>query len=327
MTRLPVKNILVLGGTGFVGASLCERLVARSGGAGGRITVPSRQPQRAQWLRPLPTLELPKADLGDDRELARLVAGHDAVVNLVAILHGSEKKFRAVHVDLPRRLALACATQGVRRLIHVSALGVSTDAPSAYLRSKAAGEAELHASGLDLTLLRPSVMFGAHDRFINLFASLQRFAPLVPLGGADAKLQPVWVEDVASAIVRCIDSPATVGQTIECAGPTIYTLRELVKMAGEWSGHERPVLELPGALARLQAWVMELLPGQPLLSRDNLLSLQVPNVASGGLPGLDSLGIAATDLRSVMPAVLAAKNGPSRLDRLRGPIGESGRRG
>ena len=327
MTRLPIKNILVLGGTGFVGSRLCEQLVARSGGAGGRITVPSRRPQRAQSLRPLPTLELPQADLGDDAVLAKLVAGCDAVVNLVAILHGDDQQFHDMHVDLPRRLASVCAAQDVRRLIHVSALGVSPDAPSAYLRSKAQGEAEVRASGLDWTLLRPSVMFGENDRFINLFATLQRLTPVVPLGGAEATMQPVWVEDVAAAIVRSIDSPATVKQTFECAGPAIFTLRQLVEMAGEWSGHQRPVLALPDALARIQAWVMEHLPGQPLLSRDNLLSLRVPNIAIGNLPGLDALGIVATDIRSVMPAALAASIGPSRLDRLRGPIGESGRRG
>ncbi len=186
--------------------------------------MPSRRPQRATWLRPLPTLVLPQADLSDDLELAGLVAGHDAVVNLVAILHGSDQQFHAVHVDLPRRLAAACSAQGVRRLIHVSALGVAADAPSAYLRSKAEGEAVLQASDLELTLLRPSVMFGEADRFINLFASLQRFAPLLPLGGADAQMQPVWVEDVVSAIVHCIDSPATIGRTIECAGPAVFTL-------------------------------------------------------------------------------------------------------
>ncbi len=327
MKYLPLKNILVLGGSGFVGASLCEKLVERSGGAGGRITVPSRRPQRAQWLRPLPTLELRQADLRDDQVLARLVAGHDAVINLVAILHGDERQFQAVHVDLPRRLAAACTAQGVRRMIHVSALGVAADAPSAYLRSKAQGEAVLRASGLDLTLLRPSVMFGERDRFINLFASMQAIAPLVPLAGADARMQPVWVDDVATAIVRCVDSPSTIGQTIECAGPAVFTLGELVRLAGQWAGHERAVVKIPDGLGRMQAWVMEHLPGEPLLSRDNLLSLQVPNVAGGELPGLASLDIPATDIHSVMPGVLAARSGPSRLDILRAPGGGYSRRG
>ncbi len=327
MKRLPLKRILVLGGTGFVGSSLCPQLIDRSGGAGGRITVPSRRPQRAGHLRPLPTLELPQADLGDDAVLARLVAGHDAVINLVAILHGSEKQFAAVHVDLPRRLAAACVRQGVTRLIHVSALGVSSDAPSAYLRSKAAGEEVLRSANLDLTLLRPSVMFGQDDSFINLFSSMQRVAPFVPLAGSQAKMQPVWVEDVASAIVTCLDSPDTVGQTIECAGPAVFTLAELVRMAGTWSDNERAILPLPDGLGRLQAMLMELLPGTPLLSRDNLLSLQVPNVASGSLPGLSSLGISATDIHAVMPDLLSAHGRAHRFNLLRAPMREHGRRG
>ncbi|WP_418318410.1 complex I NDUFA9 subunit family protein [Piscinibacter sakaiensis] len=327
MKPLAVDRILILGGSGFVGNSLCARLVDRNGGGGGRITVPSRRPQRAKHLMPLPTVQLRQADLGDERQLRALVAGHDAVINLVAILHGNERQFEAVHVDLPRRLAAACTAEGVRRVIHVSALGVSDDAPSAYLRSKAKGEEVLRSAGLQLTLLRPSVMFGANDRFINLFASMQRFAPVVPLAGHDARMQPVWVEDIASALVACLDQPGTSGQTIECAGPTVFTLGELVAMAGRWAGHQRPVLPLPDSLGRMQAWVMEHLPGTPLLSRDNLLSLQVPNIATGTLPGLESLGIVATDIRSVMPDVLSGRHGPARLDGLRAPAREYGRRG
>lgn len=313
------QRILVLGGTGFVGANVCEKLVERSGGSAGRITVPSRRPQRALHLRPLPTLELPAADLYDDKSLAALLAGHDAVINLVAILHGSEAQFQTVHVDLPRRLAAACRAQGVRRLIHVSALGAATSAPSAYLRSKAAAEAALKAANLDLTLLRPSVIFGEQDRFINVFASLQAIAPVMPLAGHGARFQPVWVDDVAAAIVACLDRPTTIGQTLECAGPAVFTLAELVTLAGRWAGHERPVLPLPDALGRLQATLLGLLPGEPLMSRDNLLSMQVPNVATGTLPGLSSLGIVATDIRSVMPDWLAHRGGPARLNLLRAP--------
>jgi NADH dehydrogenase len=314
-----INRILVLGGTGFVGASLCEKLVERSNGASGRITVPSRHPQRALDLRPLPTLELPFADLYDDRQLARLVAGHDAVINLVGILHGSEARFQTVHTELPRRVAAACVAQGVRRVVHVSALGAAANAPSAYLRSKAGGEAALQAADLDLSLLRPSVIFGERDSFINLFASLQRVAPFVPLAGRDARFQPVWVDDVTSAIVACLDRPSTIGQTLECAGPAVFTLGELVELAGTWSGHERWVFGLPDGLGRLQAALMEWLPGEPLMSRDNLLSMQVPNVAGGVLPGLASLGIQATDIRSVMPDWLGQLGGPARLNALRSP--------
>jgi NADH dehydrogenase len=223
----------------------------------------------------------------------------------VAILHGSDAAFEKVHVALPRRIAQACRVAGVRRVVHVSALGVGDDGPSLYLRSKAQGEAVLRSAGLDLTILRPSVMFGAEDRFMNLFARLQKFAPFVPLANARAQFQPVWVQDVASAIVACLDNPATAGKVFECAGPEVFTLGELVKLAGRWAGHERPVMPLPAPVGRLQAALMELLPGEPLMSRDNLDSMRLPNISSGRLPSLYDLGIHATPLGSVAPRYLS----------------------
>lgn len=315
-----MSHVLVLGGSGFLGASVCERLVERERG-GGRITVPTRRPGRARHVLPLPTVQLVAADVHDDATLARLLPGCDAVVNLVATLHGSEATFQHVHVDLPRRLAKACHAAGVRRLVHVSALGAGEHAPSRYLRSKAAGEAVLRRAGLDLTLLRPSVMYGERDRFLNLFAQLQAFLPLLPLAGADARFQPVWVEDVAEAVVRCLADPGTIDQTIECTGPKQYSLRELVRFAGRCAGHRRPVIGLPGALATLQALVFEALPGAPLVSRDNLASMRVPNVASGQLPGLARLGIAAADMESVAPTWFDPRQGAARLDLWRARAG------
>jgi len=313
-----IDDILVLGGTGFVGRSVCEKLVERSGGAGGSIVVPTRHIAHARDLQMLPTLQPVQADVHDDAQLAQLVAGRDAVINLVAVLQGDERRFRHVHVDLPTRLARACQAAGVKRLVHVSALGVGANAPSHYLRSKAAGEAALAAAGLELTVLRPSVIFGAHDKLLNMFAALQGLAPFVPLAGADSRYQPVWVDDVAAAIVRCLDDPATIGQTYECTGPDVYTLRELVRAAGRWAGHERPVFGLPGGLAQLQARVMEMLPGEPLMSRDNLASMQVPNIATGTLPGLDALGIRATALSAIAPMYHGHGRGPARMGAWRG---------
>ncbi|MBL0093650.1 MAG: complex I NDUFA9 subunit family protein [Piscinibacter sp.] len=309
-----MDDILVLGGTGFVGRSVCEKLVERSGGAGGSIVVPTRHIAHARDLQMLPTLQPVQADVHDDAQLAQMVAGRDAVINLVAVLQGDERRFRHVHVDLPTRLARACQAAGVKRLVHVSALGVGANAPSHYLRSKAAGEAALAAAGLELTVLRPSVIFGAHDKLLNMFAALQGLAPFVPLAGADSRYQPVWVDDVAAAIVRCLDDPATIGKTYECTGPDVYTLRELVQAAGRWAGHERPVFGLPGGLAQLQARVMEMLPGEPLMSRDNLASMRVPNIATGTLPGLDALGIRATALSAIAPMYLGHGQGPARMD-------------
>ncbi len=304
-------NILILGGSGFVGRALCEQLTRRLGSEA-RITVPTRRLRNAQAVQSLPGVTALQADVFD--ALPRLVAGQDVVVNLIAILQGSAAAFEHAHVELPRRLVAS----GARRVIHVSALGVSEHAPSAYLRSKAAGEAVLHVAeqshGLDLTVLRPSLVFGPEDRSVNLFARLQAVFPLMPLGGASAQMQPVWVQDLARALVEAILRRDTIGKTFEIAGPRVLSLGELVRLAGQVSGHPRPVLPLPRPLAWLQALAMECLPGVPLLSRDNLASLSVPNVAGGALPGLAALGIEASSLEAVLPGYLAAGQGEARLD-------------
>jgi NADH dehydrogenase len=320
-----MKKILILGGTGFVGRALCQRLIDHFGAAGPRLTVPTRRLAHGREILLLPTVDLIDADIHDDAALAPLVAGSDVVVNLVAILHGSAAAFERVHVTLPQRLVAACRAAGVARLVHVSALGADANGPSNYLRSKGRGEALLLASGLDVTVLRPSVIFGAEDRFLNLFAQMQRFLPVVPLAGADARFQPVWVGDVAAALLACIDHPqggrkpaADAGLTLECAGPDVFTLAELVNLAGRWSGHPRPVVPLPGALARLQAGLMELAPGEPLMSRDNLDSMKVANIASGTLPGLQALGITPTPLAAIGPGYLSPNGiGCERFDALR----------
>jgi len=312
-----MNNILVLGGTGFVGRSVCEKLVERTGGADGRIVVPTRHLNRTGDLLALPTVETELCDVHDDAQLARLVRQRDVVINLVGILHGSEAEFQRVHVDLPARLARLCTEAGVRRIVHVSALGASEDAPSRYLRSKAAGENALRHPSIALTVLRPSVMFGEHDRFINRLAGLQGAFPVVLLPSAEARFQPVWVEDVATAIARAIDAPAAVGTPIEAVGPTVYTLKELTQLAGEWSGHAHPVVGMPDAIGQLEAMLLGLLPGEPMMSRDNLASMKVASVASGALPTLELLGIRAHALESVMPAVLGHRIGAARLEPLR----------
>jgi uncharacterized protein YbjT (DUF2867 family) len=298
----PTKRTLVLGGTGFLGRHVCEKLQR----AGHAITVPTRHTSHAKAIQHLPRLTVVQADVHQDAELARLLPGHNAVVNLVAILHGDEAAFERTHVALPERLARACATAGVRRLVHVSALGVTPDGPAMYQRSKARGERVLQEHDLDLTILRPSVIFGQGDRFLNLFARLQALFPVVPLACAHARFQPVWVEDVAQAVTASLaqTSRATV---IECAGPDVLTLSDLVRVAGRYGSRERPIIPLPHLLGQWQARLMELAPGEPLMSRDNLAAMGVDNIASGELPGLDSLGIRASSVHSVAPGYLRAQ--------------------
>lgn len=308
-----MRKVLILGGTGFVGRHVCEKLQR----AGWQMTVPTRRAVNAAAVQHLPRLTVIKADVHDPQQLEQLLPGHDAVVNLVAILHGSEAAFERTHVELPRKIAAACRASGVRRLVHVSALGVSEDGPAMYQRSKARGEALLRAAGLDLTVLRPSVIFGAGDRFLNLFAQLQAVFPLMPLAGAQARFQPVWVEDVAEAVVRCLADPATIGQTFDCAGPDVLTLADLVRLAGRHGSRERPVIPLPMAIGRLQALMMELAPGEPLMSRDNLDAMRVDNVATGQHPGLAALGLQPASVRAVAPGYLGLRGPCSDLLKVR----------
>ncbi len=303
------KNILVLGGSGFVGQHVCEKLQRE----GWTVTVPTRRAINAKSVQHLPGLTVIEANAHDEATLTRLLPGHDAVVNLIAILHGTEAAFERVHVELAQKLARACAATGVTRLVHISALGVALDSPARYQRSKARGEAALRAAALDLTVLRPSVIFGAGDRFLNLFAQLQSLFPVVPLAGATARFQPVWVEDVAQAVVASIQQNNSIGQTYECAGPEVLTLADLVRVAGHYGSHQRPILPLPDGLGRLQAMLMELAPGEPLMSRDNLAAMSVDNVASGQVPGLSALGIRPASVHTVAPTYLGTQGGRSSL--------------
>ena len=309
-----MPRVLVLGGSGFVGRQVCEQLAR----LGWQITVPTRRASHAARIQNLPGLTVLEASVHSEADLARLMPGHDAVVNLVAVLHGSEARFEHVHVELPRKIAQAMQTAGVQRLVHISALGADAQGPSMYQRSKARGEAMLHQTQLSLTVLRPSVIFGAEDQFLNLFADLQGIAPFMPLASQGTRFQPVWVGDVARAVVTCLQQPGTIGQTYELCGPEVMTLGELVHAAGQWAGvnhgRGRPVVGLPLWMGWLQALAMEMLPGEPLMSRDNLASMKVDNVASGQWPGLTALGIAPASACGVAPSYLGHRGPRSRLN-------------
>lgn len=291
-----IHSVLVIGGSGFVGRHVVRQLAAR----GLQVRVPTRRRERVKELILLPTVEVVQADVHDDRTLQRLVASCDAVINLVGILHGD---FQRAHVDLPRRLVAACDRHGVRRLVHVSALKASAEAPSAYLRSKSEGESviRLARARIDATILRPSVVFGPEDRFLNLFAGLARRLPLLALACPQARFQPVYVNDLARAIVLSLEDMRTAGHTYELCGARAYTLRELVDYVMRTIGVQRPVIELGPALSMLQALLLEHLPGR-LMTRDNVRSMRVDNVCGGAFPPL--FGIEPTPLEAVAPMYL-----------------------
>ncbi|MGH8746408.1 MAG: complex I NDUFA9 subunit family protein [Burkholderiales bacterium] len=290
------ENILVLGGGGFVGCHLVAALAAR----GVRVTVPARRRERAKHLLLLPTIEVVECDVNRREALSALVARRDAVVNLVGTLHGPH--FTAAHVALPQAVLAACREHGVRRVLHMSALGASLEAPSEYLRSKGAGErAVLAAADLDVTVFRPSAIFGPGDSFLNLFAMLAKLMPVLPLACPEARFQPVYVRDVAQLMVDALDESSSFGRAYDLCGPKVYTLRELVETVCRLTGRRRPVLGLPGPLSYLQALLLELAPGKPLMTRDNLRSMQVPSVCDCSLP----FGVAAQELEALAPAWLA----------------------
>ena len=316
-------KIIILGGTGFIGSHICEKLIR----AGHEVTVPTRHLKNAREIQTLPGLQPVLCNVHDAAQLVQAVAGHEVLINLVAILHGSEAEFERVHVALPKSIVAACKAGGVKRIVQLSSLGAALDAPSQYLRSKGRGEQVFSESDLDVCILRPSVVFGEGDKLLNVFAQLQTAFPFVPLAGSEAQFQPVWVEDVAQAAVTLavhqnyrIDSASRskyagkVPKTFEIAGDKVMSLRQLFELAGASVGASRPIFHLPDSLARIQAWAMEKMPGPTLMSRDNLDSMASPNIASGSLPGLRELGIEPAGIEAIAPTYLQPK---SRMNAIR----------
>ena len=295
-TQFQGRRICLLGGSGFLGRHVAARLVAR----GHEVVVLTRARHRNRDLLVLPTLRLVEGDPLSDSDLASAIAGADADVNFVGIVnekgrHGSG--FHRVHVQIVERALAACRAAGIGRFIQISALKAGANRPSHYLRTKGQGETRVRESGLDWTIMQPSVIFGPEDRFINRFARMLRVLPVLPLARAHARLAPVWVGDVAEAVLRALESREAVGQTYQLCGPRVYSLREIVRLAGTVAGHPRPILPLPPTLGRLQALFMQILPGKPF-SVDNFLSLSVHSICESGAPGLHSLGITPTGLEN-----------------------------
>jgi NADH dehydrogenase len=309
--RGSARPIVVTGGSGFVGRHVVARLAAD----GHRVVVPTRRRAGARHLLPLPTVEVVEADIHDRATLAGLARGAGALVNLVGILNESAAgNFARAHVELARTVVAACDAASIRRVVQMSGLNADPAGPSRYLRSKGEAEAVVAASGLDWTIFQPSVIFGPEDAFLNLFARLQRLAPVIPLARADARFQPVWVGDVAECIVRALGLPATIGQRYPLCGPRVYTLRELVRYAGEIGGRAAPIVPLGETLGRMQALALEFWPGTPM-SRDNLASMRKDSVCDCGFPGV--FGVVPTALEAVAPGYLAPTTQPGPYDGFR----------
>lgn len=311
---MPIEKICVIGGSGFVGRHLCQQLAAR----GYRVRVPTRERERAKALTMLPTVELVVADVHKPDVLAAVVAGCDAVINLVGVLHdaGGARGFQAAHVGLANKVVAACRAVGVRRLLQMSALAAAPDASSAYLRSKGEAERIVLGSGLDVTVFRPSVIFGPEDSFLNLFAGLLRIFPVFPLGSPKARFQPVYVGDVAAAFVHALTDITSCGRRYDLCGPQRYTLRELVAWVGRTTGCPRPIIGLNRTLSYCQAFAMELLPVK-LMTRDNVRSMEVDSVCDCAFP----FGIRPQALETLAPGWLVDDTPRGRYDRMRSRAG------
>ena len=302
---MAARSICVLGGSGFVGTHLCAALARE----GWRITVPTRDPVRAQHLAPIPSLRLVAADVHDPSRLCALLAGKQAVVNLVGILNERGRDgsgFAHAHVGLVRKLVDACRRERVERILHVSALNADADrGVSHYLRSKGRGERVVREEcGDDLawTIFRPSVIFGPRDDFVNRFARLLRAIPLgLPLARPGSRFAPVWVGDVVAAMQRALADEATAGETYELCGPERFTLREIVVRVRDRLGLARAVVGIPDFAARLQAAVCDFVPGKPF-SSDNYRSLLVDSVCQ--VNGLARLGIKPQPFDAILPKYL-----------------------
>jgi len=310
-------TISILGGTGFVGRHLANRLTLD----GCQVRILTRRRERHRELTVNPGITLLEADVHDPAVLARYFQGVDVVINLVGILNDPDRHgagFQRAHVDLPRKVVDAARTAGVTRLLHMSALNADAgERHCRYLMSKGAGEDLVHAAAgpdLAVTSFRPSVIFGPGDGFFNRFAGLLRLSPgVLPLACPDSRFAPVCVSNVVEAMCRSLDA-ATGGERLELCGPEVFTLRSLVEYTREQLGLRRAIIGLGTGLSRLQAQLLGLLPGQPF-TLDNFYALQKDSICTDN--ALPTLGIKPTPIAAVVPGYLSGKNSRARYHELR----------
>lgn len=315
---MDIKKVLLLGGSGFIGTYIANRLSQR----GIEVTIPTRRRERNKALIIQPGVDMPEANIGCEKTLTELMRGHDAVINLVGILHSRDvvlpysRDFAEAHVELPKKIVAACKATGVRRLVHMSALNADPKGPSEYLRSKGDGEAVVLAAkgDLDVTVFRPSVIFGLGDSFLSMFASILKKVPFFPLGFGYARFQPVWAADVADAFVDALADVNTYGQAYELVGPKVYTLRELVDYTKELTGSTATIVPLSEGWAYLQAGLMWLAPS-PMLSPDNLRSMEKDSVCEGASKA--PANWRPTALEAIAPTYIALKTPKGKLDSFR----------
>jgi len=298
------RRTAVLGGSGFIGRYVVKRLAAR----GEVVAVGCRNAEEAKFLKPMGDvgqIATLNVAIGDERLLPAFLAGNDALVNCVGILRESgSQTFELAHHIGPGRLAGFAREAGVERFVHLSAIGADPRSTSAYARTKAAGERAVRDAFPTVTILRPSVVFGPEDQFFNRFAAMAMIAPALPLiGGGETRFQPVYVGDVANAVAKCLEDPATAGHTYELGGPKTYTFREILELVLDKIHRKRWLVDLPFGLAALQARLLSIFPNPPL-TPDQVELLKSDNIVSSGAMTLASLDIVPTPVELILPNYL-----------------------
>ena len=306
------RSVTIFGGTGFIGRYVVKHLAARDV----RVRAGTRKTERGMFLKPMgrvgQIVPVP-ANLRHEGSLRQAMEGADGVVIAVGVLAESGRQtFRTMHVDGPGRIARLAREMGVGRLVHVSAIGADANSTSAYGRSKAEGEQAVLAGFPEAVIVRPSVVFGTEDSFLNRFAGMARYLPALPLiGGGETRFQPVYVGDVAEGIVRLLEQPRP-GAVLEFGGPRVYSFAELMRYILEVTGRRRLLVPLPFDVARAMASVLQLLPFAPL-TVDQVEMLKSDNVVGDGVAGLADLGIGGTTIEAMAPTYLARYRRGGRL--------------